>query len=271
MPIVEVNGQALHHERRGDGPRLLFLNGSGATLETSALLIDALRPPLRRARLRPARHRAVPRRDADRPPLHHGRPGRRRRRAPRRRRLGDAPTCSASASAGWWPRSWPSPGPERIERLALFCTSPGGAGGSSYPLHELASLDRRRAGRPLGLLLLDRRFSPEWLAEHNARPGHRRHVRRPAAGAPQRRPARRRAGPARGPPPPRRVGPARRHHQPHVRRLPAASTASPRWPTARAIVVPHRRRRAPRLRGRPPVLRAGPRPPSRTSFAFLGR
>lgn len=30
--------------------------------------------------------------------------------------------------------------PERIERLALACTSPGGAGGSSAPLHTLAAL-----------------------------------------------------------------------------------------------------------------------------------
>jgi len=30
--------------------------------------------------------------------------------------------------------------PERIERLALACTSPGGAGGSSAPLHTLADL-----------------------------------------------------------------------------------------------------------------------------------
>ncbi len=28
--------------------------------------------------------------------------------------------------------------PERLERLALVCTSPGGAGRASYPLHELA-------------------------------------------------------------------------------------------------------------------------------------
>ena len=42
--------------------------------------------------------------------------------------------------------------PERVERLALLCTSPGGAGGSSYPLHELAALapeerNRRRTRR----------------------------------------------------------------------------------------------------------------------------
>lgn len=37
--------------------------------------------------------------------------------------------------------------PDRFERLVLACTSPGGAGGASYPLHELVGLDpdaRRR-------------------------------------------------------------------------------------------------------------------------------
>ena len=31
--------------------------------------------------------------------------------------------------------------PDRIKKLALFCTSPGGAGGASYPLDELEHLD----------------------------------------------------------------------------------------------------------------------------------
>ena len=30
--------------------------------------------------------------------------------------------------------------PERVERLVLGCTSPGGAGGASYPLHELSAM-----------------------------------------------------------------------------------------------------------------------------------
>ncbi len=30
--------------------------------------------------------------------------------------------------------------PERVRRLVLACTSAGGAGGASYPLHELAAL-----------------------------------------------------------------------------------------------------------------------------------
>src|SRR5690606_2752331 len=57
--------------------------------------------------------------------------------------------------------SWP----ERVERLVLACTSAGGAGGSSYPLHELQALppDEQVAR---GLAILDSRFSPEWFADH---------------------------------------------------------------------------------------------------------
>lgn len=54
--------------------------------------------------------------------------------------------------------------PERVERLALLCTSAGGAGGSSYPLHELIDLapdERRRAYTAI----LDTRFTPEFLAD----------------------------------------------------------------------------------------------------------
>lgn len=54
---------------------------------------------------------------------------------------------------------------ERIERLALLCTSPGGAGGSSYPLHTVATLPPAEQNA-LRLHLADRRYTPEFLAEH---------------------------------------------------------------------------------------------------------
>lgn len=54
--------------------------------------------------------------------------------------------------------------PERVERMALLCTSSGGVGGSSFPLHELAA---RLADDPsLARTLSDGRFTPAWLAEH---------------------------------------------------------------------------------------------------------
>jgi 3-oxoadipate enol-lactonase len=55
--------------------------------------------------------------------------------------------------------------PDRFERLALLCTSAGGAGGASYPLHELEDLspDERAARRRT---LIDDRFDEAWLAGH---------------------------------------------------------------------------------------------------------
>jgi pimeloyl-ACP methyl ester carboxylesterase len=54
-----------------------------------------------------------------------------------------------------------------VERLGLLCTSPGGPGSSSYPLHELAQLSAEARAVTL-LPLLDSRFTPEWLATHPA-------------------------------------------------------------------------------------------------------
>ena len=55
--------------------------------------------------------------------------------------------------------------PERIERLALVCTSSGGPGGSSYPLHTLKDMSTTEQAR-VRRHILDSRFTDEWLAEH---------------------------------------------------------------------------------------------------------
>jgi 3-oxoadipate enol-lactonase len=57
--------------------------------------------------------------------------------------------------------------PARVRRLVLACTSSGGAGGSSYPLHELAALDPdERAIRQMEIL--DTRWDAEWRHGHPA-------------------------------------------------------------------------------------------------------
>lgn len=55
--------------------------------------------------------------------------------------------------------------PERVQRLALLCTSPGGEGGSSYPLHELDSMAPEERAQ-VSLRNLDTRFSAQWLSSH---------------------------------------------------------------------------------------------------------
>ena len=43
MPTVTINGLDVYYERAGSGPPLLFFNGSGATLDSSAPLIERFR------------------------------------------------------------------------------------------------------------------------------------------------------------------------------------------------------------------------------------
>jgi len=160
MPTVALNGLDLYYEQRGHGPRLLFLNGSGASIGTTEPMITPF----------------CARFDV----LVHDQRGLGRTSIP------DAPFTMAQYAAdaaalldhvGWdtcrvigisfggmvaqeLAVTWP----ERIERLALVCTSPGGIA-PSYPLHEVAALpaDERAA---VQLRILDRRFTPEWFETH---------------------------------------------------------------------------------------------------------
>ncbi|WCO68136.1 alpha/beta fold hydrolase [Iamia majanohamensis] len=161
MPTAEVNGIEVAYERTGEGPRLLFLGGSGSSLRESALL----RAPF-------AEHFDV---------LAHDQRGQGATSVP----PGPYSMADYAADAlalldhvGWdtcrlvgisfggmVAQEVAVTAPDRIERMALLCTSPGGAGGASYPLHELADLDAeaRAATYPT---LLDTRFTPGWLADH---------------------------------------------------------------------------------------------------------
>lgn len=156
-----VNGIEIYLERRGSGPPVLFLNGSASTLADSAVIVDVLagRCEVVAHDQRGLGHTAIP-------------PG------PYSMADYAADAAGVLDHVGWdrcrvvgisfggmvaqeLAVTWP----ERIERLALLCTSPGGAGGSSYPLHELASLSPAEQAAT-GLALLDTRFTPEWLAAH---------------------------------------------------------------------------------------------------------
>jgi 3-oxoadipate enol-lactonase len=161
VPTASVNGISVYYERAGDGPPLLFLNGSGATLETVRLLISPFT-----AHLDVVAHdqRGLGRTEVPTPPYS----------------MADyaADALALLDHVGWErcrvvgisfggmvAQELAVTAPERVERLALLCTSPGGEGGSSYPLHDLAGLDAAERRR-LGARLLDTRFDDDWLAAH---------------------------------------------------------------------------------------------------------
>jgi 3-oxoadipate enol-lactonase len=153
----------IYYEIVGAGPRLLVFNGSGATIASSRVLIDFLAASFR--------------------VLVHDQRGLGRTGLPSRPARFTMAAYAADAGALLDHVGWPSARlfgvsfggmvaqefavtwPERVERLALLCTSPGGAGGSSYPLHVLDSLPRDDRSR-VALQNLDTRFSPDWLTSH---------------------------------------------------------------------------------------------------------
>jgi pimeloyl-ACP methyl ester carboxylesterase len=152
MPRALIDGIDIAWERAGEGPPLLFLHGSGSSMATNVLL---RRPFERHFDVLTLDHRAtgesqIPERGFT---------------------MAD---CAADALAlmdlAGWERcrvlgmsfggmvalELAVTAPERVERMALLCTSAGGAGGSSFPLHE----------GPPSPTVIDTRFTPEWLADH---------------------------------------------------------------------------------------------------------
>ncbi|MCW5314923.1 alpha/beta fold hydrolase [Nostoc sp. KVJ3] len=55
--------------------------------------------------------------------------------------------------------------PHRVERLVLACSSSGGAGGSSYPLHELANLPNEELAHRQITITDSRWQNQDWLSE----------------------------------------------------------------------------------------------------------
>ena len=163
MPADQVNGVELYWEQRGSGPRLLFCNGSGTTLQTVRPLLDLVAATFD---LLAWDYRGL------------GRSG-----------LLTGPYTMADLAAdavglleiaGWdscrvlgvsfggmVAQEFAVTNPGRVERLALACTSAGGGGGSSYPVQKLQGLpprDRRAAE----LKLADSRWDERWLEAHPA-------------------------------------------------------------------------------------------------------
>lgn len=162
MPTVAANGIEIYYERRGEGPPLLFFNGSGATLATTGIMLD---PYVARFDVLAHDQRGLGRTSV--PPGPYEMADYAADGAALLDHVGWARCRVVGVSfGGMVAQEFAVTYPERVERLALVCTSPGGAF-ASYPLHELASM-REDQVLALRATLLDTRFTPEYLAEHEA-------------------------------------------------------------------------------------------------------
>jgi len=163
MPVDHVNGVELYWEHRGSGPRLLFCNGSGTTLQVVRPLLDLVAGSFdllawdyrglgRSVPLTGPYTMADLAADA----------------AGLLDTVGwDACRVLGVSFGGMVAQEFAVTYPGRVERLALACTSAGGGGGSSYPLQELQELPPQERAAA-GLKLADSRWDERWLEAHPA-------------------------------------------------------------------------------------------------------
>ncbi len=160
MPHARINGLNLYYERAGAGPRLLFISGTGGDLRNQPNVFAS--PLAKRFDLLAYDQRGLGRTDKPDAPYSMGQ-------------------YADDAAALMDHLSWPDAlvvgvsfggmvaqelvlrHPQKVSRLVLACTSPGGAGGASYPFHEiehLKGLERARHMMPIS----DTRRDADWAA-----------------------------------------------------------------------------------------------------------
>ncbi|MCX4919046.1 alpha/beta fold hydrolase [Streptomyces sp. NBC_00687] len=149
MPTMRLKGLDFHYERAGSGPPLLFLNGSGVTLDDARPLVSRLTGHFEVAAFdqRGIGRTGTPREPYTMAELAADAVAVTDRLGWRRYRL------LGVSFGGMVAQELAVTEPGRIERLALLCTSSGGAGGSSSALHgdERPVPPARRPGRASGV------------------------------------------------------------------------------------------------------------------------
>ena len=164
MPFAKVCDLNMYYERRGSGPRLLYVGGTGGDLRRKPTVFDR---PL-------AQHFDI---------LTYDQRGLGQTKGPRYDyTMADyAEDAKALLDLVGWDKchymgvsfggmvgqEFAIRYPERLDRVVWCCTSSGGAGGASYPLHKyMDDTLEQRARRQL--TNADLRHDPAWQAAHAA-------------------------------------------------------------------------------------------------------
>lgn len=162
MPFTTIRDLRMYYEIRGSGPRVLFISGTGGDLRRSPNAFDW--PLTQHFEVLSYDQRGLG--QTDRPDVPYT--------------MADyAADANALLDVVGWDRcmtigvsfggmvaqEFALRYQQRVEKLVLCCTSSGGAGGASYPLHELKGLSLEEYAR-LVIALADNRRDATWQATH---------------------------------------------------------------------------------------------------------
>lgn len=162
MPTARIGDIDIYHEVAGEGPPVLFIGGTGGDLRTKPNVFDG--PLARSFTVASFDQRGLGRsskRDRPSTMADYGADA-----AGLLDHLGWGRAHVVGVSFGGMVAQELAIGwPDLVDRLVLCCTSSGGAGGASYPLHELRDLapsERRRRQ----LAISDTRYDEAWQQAH---------------------------------------------------------------------------------------------------------
>jgi len=162
MPFIRVRDLNLYYELEGNGPRLLYISGTGGDLRGQPRVFDGPLP--RSFEVLAYDQRGLG--QTDKPDVRYTMADYADDAAALLDAVGwDTALVIGVSFGGMVAQELALRHPERVERLVLCCTSSGGAGGASYPLHELQhlSLEERAV---LQMSITDARKDAAWQAEH---------------------------------------------------------------------------------------------------------
>jgi len=165
MPFVAVRDLQIYYEIRGTGPRLFIISGTGGDLRRSPSFFDL--PIARNFEILAFDQRGLG--QTSKPDIPYTMADYAADAEGLLKVLGwDRCSVMGISFGGMVAQEFALRYPHRVEKLVLACTSSGGTGGASYPLHKLADLPIDEYVRRT-LVLSDTRRDEAWLAANPER------------------------------------------------------------------------------------------------------
>lgn len=162
MTFARIRDLDLYYERAGAGGPLLFISGSGADLRVRPNQMQS--PMTRSFDMVSYDQRGLG--QTSKPDVPYTMAGYADDAAALMDHLGwDRVPVIGVSFGGMVAQEFVLRHPQRVARLVLACTSPGGAGGASYPFHTLEHMTREERARHL-VPINDTRRDAAWAAAH---------------------------------------------------------------------------------------------------------